>query len=97
MHVPMEITGKTKDGREFPILDGELLSWSIGVYMTLEQQRLGYPKARAVVRAMIDHRPEQLRSERYEMLKGSFDRVFGHNAGACLEVIDSEKANRVCK
>lgn len=80
--------GKSEYGHEFPLYQGELLSWSLS--MTLADERNGFPKLRTVIRAMMDRRPEQLAKERYEMLRGSFDRVFGHNAQKCLEVIDSE-------
>jgi hypothetical protein len=80
--------GKSEHGHEFPIYKGQLLSWSLS--MTLADEREGFPKMRTVIRAMIERRPDQLRQERYEMLKGSFDKMFGHNARKCLEVIDSE-------
>jgi hypothetical protein len=82
-------------GYEFPMYEGELLSWSIGLYMTLEQERLGYPKARIVIQAMQDRRPKQLALERYEMLRGSFDRMFGHNARKVMELIDEVTSRTV--
>ena len=78
------------DGRTFPTYEGETLSWSIGLYHTLNEERAGYPRMRAVIQAMRVHRPEALRRERYDMLKGSFDRIFGYNARKVLDVIDSE-------
>ena len=82
--------GKSENGFEFPMLNGELLSWSINLYMTLAEEQKDYPRARTVIRAMQERRPAQLDRERYEMLKGSFDRMFGHNARKCLEVIEQE-------
>ena len=80
--------GKSEHGYEFPIYNGELLSWHLS--STLDDQRQGFPKMRTVIRAMIERCPEQLAKERHEMLKGSFDKMFGHNAKTVLDVIDSE-------
>ena len=44
--------------------------------------------ALTVLRAMKEHRPEQLEQERREMVKGSFDRMFGHNAKQMLLLIE---------
>ena len=82
--------GKNADGRVFPEYGGELLSWSIGSYMTHSESQRGYPKARAVIQAMAQHRPDQLERERREMLKASMsDRMFGHNAKKELDLIES--------
>ena len=81
-----------KDGRKFPQYNGETLSWSIGLYHTLTDQREGFPRMRTVIRAMREHRPEELKRERYEMLKASFGNMFGHNAKIALTVIDQEIA-----
>jgi hypothetical protein len=78
------------DGRVFPIYDGEVLSWSPGMYHTHAEAEIGYPRMHAVIRALMEHRPEHLERERREMLKGSFDRMFGHNAKVVLEVIEEE-------
>jgi hypothetical protein len=80
--------GKSEHGSEFPLYQGKLLSWHLE--MTWEDEKAGFPKMRTVIRAMIERRPEQLAKERYEMLRGSFDRMFGHNARKCLAVIDEE-------
>lgn len=72
----------------FPQLGGETLAWDIGHYMTIVEEREGYPRARAVARAMRHMRPEQLYRERRDMLRGSFDRLFGHNARRCLKLIE---------
>ena len=84
----MATTTVLDDGRVFPLCDGEVLSWSIGLYMTTAQMFEKYPKACAVIRAMKQHRPSDLARERRSMLKGSFDKIFGHNAKA---VLDSDK------
>ena len=84
----MVTLGKTDDGREFPILAGELLPWNIGMYMTRGEQPRGYPKAKTVIAAMQEHRPRQRADERYDMLRASSDRMFGHNARQCLALID---------
>ena len=41
---------------------------------------------------MLEHRPGQLELERRDMLKASFDRMFGHNAKRVLDVIEDETA-----
>lgn len=83
---------KMIDGNPFPVYQGEALSWSIGLYSTLTEERARYPRARVVIAAMREHRPEQLDRERYELLKGSFDRMFGQNAKRLLAVIEEEDA-----
>lgn len=88
-------TVETTEGRLFPhVGDMKPLSWMIG--STLEDERADYPKMRAVIRAMMVHRPEQLESERRELLKASFDRMFGHNAKKCLQVIEDEAHAMIC-
>jgi hypothetical protein len=79
---------KLPDGREFPQHNGETLSWSLGLYHTISEEQQGFPKMYAVARAMHAYRPDQLQRERFEMLKGSFDRMFGHNAKKELKVIE---------
>lgn len=79
----------TVNGNLFPSLPGEALSWSIGLYMTEAERQLDYPRARAVIRAMLIHRPQQLEQERREMVRASFGKMFGHNAAKCLHVIES--------
>ena len=76
------------DGRIFPEYEGETLAWDINLYMTPKERRSGYPRARAVIEAMQAERPEQLERERREMLKASFDRMFGHNAKQVLDLIE---------
>ena len=71
----MELT-TLKDGRKFPQYNGETLSWSIGLYHTLTDQREGFPRMRTVIRAMREYMPEELKRERYEMLKASFGNSF---------------------
>ena len=53
---------------KFPEYNGETLSWSIDLYNTLAEERIGYPRARVVIRAMAEYRPDQLKRERYELL-----------------------------
>lgn len=60
------------DGREFPSFDGEVLAWDPGLYFTPTEERAGYPRTRAVLAAMFEHRPEQFRREYSDALKGSF-------------------------
>jgi hypothetical protein len=84
------LTVTLEDGRFFPALDGYTLCWSIGSYASWNDQRDGYRKMRAVIRAMMTHRPELVERERREMLKASFDRMFGHNAQKVLDVIEDE-------
>lgn len=80
--------GKSEHGFEFPIYDGKLLSWTLSG--DWEDEQAGFPKMRTVIRAMMERRPGQLARERYEMLRGSFDKVFGRNAAKVLAVIDEE-------
>jgi hypothetical protein len=82
--------GKSEHGYEFPMYDGKLLSWAVS--LTLADEQEGFPRARTIIQAMRERRPEQLARERYEMLKGSFDSIFGHNAKKCLDLIDEECA-----
>ena len=84
--------GKSEHGFEFPLYQGELLSWSIGLYSTLAEQEIGYPRMRTVIRAMHERRPEQLERERIDLLKGTFDKVFGRNAKRELAVLEDELA-----
>ncbi len=86
--------GKTADGREFPEYQGELLSWSIGLYNTFDEARIDYPKMRTVIRALLVYRPEQVERERREMLKASFGSLFGHNARKVLTVIEQEQNHK---
>jgi len=79
---------KNESGYEFPVYNGQLLSWAIS--LTLADEQEGYPRARTVIRAMHQYRPEQVERERVEMLKGSFDRVLGHNAKKALDLIEEE-------
>jgi len=44
--------------RGFPMFDGYELSWSIGLYATINEINSGLQKARAIIRAMAEHRPE---------------------------------------
>lgn len=84
--------GKTEDGREFPMYNGELLCWSPGSYQTPAEELIGFPRMRTVYRAIIANRPQQLAYERRELLKGSFDRMFGHNCRKALTILEEEMA-----
>lgn len=86
----MSTTITLADGRVFPAFEGKPLSWSIGLQFTQQDESEGFPRTRAVIRAMLEHRPEQLERERVEYLKGSFDSMFGHNARKLLNVIKDE-------
>lgn len=77
------------DGRVFPVYNGEPLSWDVNSQATLSDEKEGYPRTKTVVRAMIQERPEQLHREKSSLLRGSFDRMFGHNARKLLAVIES--------
>ena len=77
----MATTVTLDDGRIFPHHDGKVLSWTISG----SDQEI-----RAVVRAMAEHRPDQLLSERRFLIKASFDRMFGHNAKKQLLVVEDE-------
>lgn len=81
------------DGRHFPSYQGEPLSWSIGFYHTGTEQQLGFPRMRAVIQAMLEHgRGAQVEAERREMVRASFNCMFGHNAKVALKVIEEELA-----
>lgn len=79
------------DGRTFPTYDGEVLSWDSGLYMTLTEEKSGYPRARAVLGELDDF---ALRAIQREMLKASLNQVFGANAKRHLRLIEGEIARR---
>jgi hypothetical protein len=63
-------------GNLFPCYNGELLSWSPGLYFT-HGEAPDYPRARYVLAAMREHRPEQYEQERKLAVKHSLtERVF---------------------
>lgn len=78
------------DGRVFPAYGGRALSWSVGIEFSTADEKAGYPKTRAIIRAFMAHRPEQLEAERRVLLRASFDRVFGGNAKRLLGLIEEE-------
>jgi hypothetical protein len=78
------------NGNMFPEFNGQPLSWSIGLYNTLNDEKAGYPKTRCVIRAMKYYRPMQLESERKELVRSCFDRLFGHNARKLLAILDED-------
>ena len=78
---------KLEDGREFPTHDGVTpLSWPIGAHFTLQDEREGYPRCKAVLAETSD---EQLERDRVENAKASFG-LFGHNARRLLVLIEAE-------
>lgn len=79
---------KSINGNLFPEFQGEALSWSIGLYDTWNEQKAGYPRMRAVIAAMREYRPEQLEKERRELVKASFNRMFGKVARAQLAIVE---------
>lgn len=87
MPAPVELV-KLPDGRVFPVFAGETLSWDPGLYMTIAEELIGWPRARAVLAAIATHRPDQLQKLRRNMLRARFDRVFGRNAERLLTLID---------
>jgi hypothetical protein len=80
------------NGNPFPEYQGEALSWSIEVYDTINEQKAGYPRMRAVIRALKEHRPAYLEIEKRLLLRGSFDRMFGNVAKRQLSIIEEETA-----
>lgn len=86
------ITMTTVNGNPFPSYEGQALSWSIGLYHTHDEQMAGFPRARAVIRAMREHRMEQLQKERCVYLTSSFDKMFGMNAKRMFDLIEEELA-----
>ena len=82
------------DGRVFPQYDGEVLSWSPGLYHTYAEERAGFPRMRAVLRAMLAQRPDQFEREYLEMIKSSFDRIFGHVARQAIIVMEQVAEER---
>lgn len=81
-----------EDGREFPTHDGVTpLSWPLGSHFTLQDEREGYPRCKAVLCEMSN---EQLEREYRENIKASFDKLFGHNAKRLLALIKEERERR---
>lgn len=76
------------DGRVFPVYEGHAISWAFD--NCLAEQHKGYPKMRAVIRAMKAHRPEQLQHERRQLVRDSLDRLFGQVAQRMLVVLEEE-------
>lgn len=74
--------------RGFPLFGAEELSWDIGLYMTISEERANFPRARTVITAMSVHRPDQLARESGQLRFDSLNRVFGHNAARELRLID---------
>lgn len=84
-----ELVITLEDGRVFPVYEGQPISWHL--YNSSSEEQKGYPRARAVIAAMMVYRPEELARERRDLLKSSLhDRMFGHNAKKLLALIASE-------
>lgn len=85
------VLASNERGKLFPSFNGELLSWSIGAYQTPREAQNDYPRMRTVIRAMLEHgMASAVEHERREMVKASFDPVFGNNAKVALRVIEEE-------
>lgn len=82
------ILGKTEDGREFPLYDGELLSWSIE--LTWADESKGFPRLRYMINAFKKYRPDQIKKIYREEQRASRDFIFGHNAKKVLKVMEEE-------
>ena len=85
---------KLEDGREFPQHGGKPLAWNIGAHNTPNDASEGNPRTKAVIAAMHHHRPDQLKKERDDLQRGSFDKVFGGSAKRLLGLIDSTVAEQ---
>lgn len=80
------MTGYVAEG--FPFLDGARLSWSLS-YDSANDERAGYPRLRAVVKAMLAERPEQLLCEHDDLSRARFG-VFGANADRIVRILEEE-------
>ena len=86
-----ETTVETTEGYIYPHTgDMKPLCWDFAAYHTATEERAGFPKMRAVIRAMIVHRPEQIRREYRELVKASFNKTFGYNARTQFNVLVDE-------
>ena len=83
-------TKQLDDGRVFPVFGEDVLAWSVGLYMTGAEESAGFPRARAVARAMREHRPSELNREHSEALRAGFG-VFSGN-GRQLRLLLEEEA-----
>ncbi len=81
-----QTTTTLPDGRVFPVYNGEVLSWNIS--MTDADAAAGYPKTKAVIAAMREHKPQQLEAERREMVKASMTGIHRGPAKKVLELIE---------
>lgn len=77
----------------FPQHNGESLSWDAGMYMTSAQASEGYPKAKAVLAAMKEQRPEQFVKEHNQAIRDSMGGIYAHNAKAYLNLIETVDPN----
>jgi hypothetical protein len=71
----------------FPEYQGEALSWSVGLYMTTDESRDGYPRARTVAKALKAFRPATFEREKLEALKATFG-MFSTNAKTALRIYE---------
>jgi len=83
-----------EDGRVFPSFNGEALAWSPGLYHTTFEERIGFPRMRAVLSEM---KVEDVIKERNELIRDSFNKLFGHNAKIMLAVVEEELERRAAK
>ncbi len=84
-----------EDGRIFPCYNGEALAWSVELYNTPSESAIGYPRLKAVVDAMQEHRPLQLDIFRRELSFDCFGKMFGRNAKRLQDVIDAHLGNHI--
>lgn len=94
---PKEKTKTLPDGRVFPVYNDEVLSWDPTGYNTTNEQKQGFPRARAVIAAMRETRPEELEKLYRQLTRDSFDRMFGHNAATMQKIVGEELSKPMTK
>lgn len=77
-----------EDGRTFPNYGAEVLSWNIGSSFTRQDEAEGNPRTLAVLRAMRDHRPEQFAREHPQLVRDTFNLLFGQVAKRLLRLYE---------
>lgn len=85
----MSTTITLSDGRVFPCYNGEALSWNPGGQFTIADGEQGYPRTRAVLRALREHRPEQFAREKADALRGCFG-LFRGNGERFYRIVEEE-------
>lgn len=80
-----------EDGRVFPSYEGKPLAWDFFLYDSWEEEKQGYPRAKAVLCELSD---DELRASYRTYLKASFNQMFGHAAGKMLVLIEAEMNRR---